>query len=314
VRKRIQARAVTFVVVFNGQGEQRPEHVERLLRESTPDIAELLQAVLREQGVSLTSVTNEQLLANRVAQPLICAYQLALWGKLAPQLPQPALFAGYSLGELTAFACAGAIAAVETVRLAEVRARLMDQAVVVPSGLLAVSGLPEEAVRGLCRTHATEIAIRNGRENFIVGGASGALTALADGARKAGANRVTLLGVPTPSHTSQLAPAAAAFAEKLHAKMLERLAVPTLSGVDGKVVRSGRAARTALQKQMCHTIDWAACMETIASYRPQAVLEVGPGTALSRMLRDLEPRLEVRAVDDFRRLAGVADWVRARVA
>ena len=103
---------MTFVVVFNGQGEQRPEHVERLLRESTPDIAELLQAVLREQGVSLTSVTNEQLLANRVAQPLICAYQLALWGKLAPQLPQPALFAGYSLGELTAFACAGAIAAV----------------------------------------------------------------------------------------------------------------------------------------------------------------------------------------------------------
>ena len=196
-------------------------------------------------------------------------------------MPRPALLAGYSLGELTAFACAGSIAAAESVQLAAVRARLMDEAVGIPSGLLAVSGLQEETLRGLCRKHATEIAIRNGRENFIVGGPSGALARLADEATKAGANRVTRLGVPTPSHTSQLAPAAVSFSEALHAKMPERLAVPTLSGVDGKVVRSGRAARAALQKQMCHTIDWAACMETIVSYRPQAVLEIGPGTALS---------------------------------
>ena len=69
---------MTLVVVFNGQGEQRPEHVERLLRESTPEIVEPLLAVLRELGVALASVTNEELLANRVAQPTICAYQLML--------------------------------------------------------------------------------------------------------------------------------------------------------------------------------------------------------------------------------------------
>lgn len=304
---------MTLVVVFNGQGEQRREHVERLLSEAAPDELERLRALLRERGVSLEGATNDELLANRIAQPTICAYQLTVWRKLAPQLPRPTLFAGYSLGELTAFACAGAIAAEETVPLAAVRARLMDEAVSVPSGLLAVFGLEEEALRGLCRAHATEIAIRNGYDTFIVGGAADALTGLAEGAAAAGATRVTRLCVPTPSHTSVLANAARAFGAELRAKMRERLDVPALSGVDGKVVRSGVDACAALEDQMCHTLDWAACMETIVSYRPHAVLEIGPGTALSRMLRDLEPRLEVRAIDDFRSLLSVADWARSRL-
>ncbi|HEU0203671.1 MAG TPA: acyltransferase domain-containing protein [Burkholderiaceae bacterium] len=303
---------MTLVVVFNGQGEQRREHVERLFREAAPDRGEPLHTSLREQGLRLDDITDEELLANRVAQPVICAYQLAVWRKLAPHLPIPALLAGYSLGELTAFSCAGAIAADETVPLAAFRARVMDEAVAVPSGLLAIFGLEEQALRALCQRHSAEIAIRNGRQSFIIGGSLDALMRVAEEAKEAGANRVTRLGVPTPSHTSLLADAARRFGAELRPKMQGRLDIPALSGVDGRVVRSGRAALTALEQQISHTIDWAACMETIVSFRPNAVLEIGPGTALSRMLRDLEPGLEVRAVDDFRLLSAAADWVRVQ--
>jgi len=304
---------VTLVVLFNGQGEQRPEHVERLLQEPVKDFSEPLERLLQAQGVALAEVTDEELRANRVAQPTICAYQLTIWRKFAPQLPRPALFAGYSLGELTAFGCAGAVAAQDAVPLAAIRARFMDEAVCVPSGLLSVSGLDEPALRGLCRAHAAEIAIRNGVDQFIVGGAADALARLAADATAAGAHRVTHLGVPTPSHTSQLAGAARRFGDELRPKLRERLEVPALSGIDGKVVRSGAEAGAALERQMCRTIDWAACMETIASFRPQAVLEIGPGSALSRMLRECDPHLDVRAVDDFRDTAAAAAWVRARM-
>jgi [acyl-carrier-protein] S-malonyltransferase len=305
---------MTFVVIFNGQGEQRREHVERLLREAAPDIAEPLNAALREQGISLDRVTNEELLANGLAQPTICAYQLTIWRQLAPLVPKPALFAGYSLGELTSFACAAGMTAAEVVKLAAVRARLMDESVTVPSGLLAVFGLKEEVLRALCRKHSTEIAIRNGFESFIVGGSADALMQLAEEAAKSGANRVTRLGVPTPSHTSRLAGAARRFGAELRGKMQERLDIPAVSGVDGKVVRSGQVAVASLEKQVASTIDWAACMETIVSFRPQAVLEIGPGSALSRMLRDFDQGLEVRAVDDFRLPTTAADWVHSRLA
>src|SRR6478609_5333770 len=55
---------------------------------------------------------------NATAQPLICAVELATWTALQPRLPRPAIFAGYSVGELAAYGCAGAVAAQATIRLA----------------------------------------------------------------------------------------------------------------------------------------------------------------------------------------------------
>lgn len=304
---------MTLVVLFNGQGEQRREHVDRLLVGAPPDLAAPLHAALGELGLRLEALTHDQLFPNRVAQPVICAYQLMTWRTLASQLPRPELYAGYSLGEVTAFACAGAFPPDEAVSLAALRARLMDEAVSAPAGLVAVLGLTERTVAELCRKHGAEIAIRNGADHFIVGGEREALIRLANEATKSGANKTTLLGVTTPSHTSMLASAASRFGSDLRAKVRARLDVPVLSGVNASAVRSGQATATALETQIRCTIDWAACMETIVGFHPHAVLEIGPGTALSRMLRELEAGLEVRSVDDFRSLEAVERWVSSRL-
>ncbi len=304
---------MTLVVLFNGQGEQRREHVDRLLADPPSDLAAPLRSTLEELGLKLEALTHEQLFPNRVAQPVICAYQLATWRTLASRLPQPGLYAGYSLGELTAFACAGAFPPVETISLAALRARLMDEAVSAPSGLVAVLGLTERAVAALCKKHGAEIAIRNGADHFIAGGERMALSDLANEALRSGASKTTVLGVTTPSHTSMLASAATRFGAELRTRMHDRLHTPVLSGVDASVVRSGPAAASALETQICRTIDWAACMEAIAGFHPHAVLEIGPGTALSRMLRELDGGIEVRAVDDFRSLDAVERWVTSRV-
>ncbi|MET1084026.1 MAG: malonate decarboxylase subunit epsilon [Burkholderiales bacterium] len=304
---------MTLVVLFNGQGEQRREHVDRLLVDAPPDLATPLRTALDELGLRLDALTHDQLFPNRVAQPVICTYQLMTWRTLASRLPRPELYAGYSLGEVTAFACAGAFPPGEAVSLASLRARFMDEAVSAPSGLVAVLGLTERTVAELCRRHGTEIAIRNGADHFIVGGEREALGRLVDEAGKSGASKTTVLGVTTPSHTSMLASAAARFGLELRAKLRDRLDVPVLSGVDASVVRSGQAAAAALETQIRRTIDWAACMETIVGFHPHAVLEIGPGTALSRMLRELDAGLEVRSVDDFRSLEAAERWVSSRL-
>lgn len=304
---------MTLAVLFNGQGEQRREHVDRLLANAPSDIAEPLRAALGQLGLELDALTQEQLFPNRVAQPVICAYQLTTWRNLASRLPQPGLFAGYSLGELTAFTCAGAFPPTDTIGLAALRARFMDEAVSTPSGLVAVLGLTERKVVELCTKHAAEIAIRNGMDHFIVGGHRKALTLLEDEAAQSGASKTTMLNVTTPSHTSMLAGAASRFGAELRGKLRDRLDVGVLSGVDASVVRTGAAAAVALETQIRRTIDWAACMEAIVGFHPHAVLEIGPGTALSRMLRELDAGLEVRAVDDFRSLEAVERWVISRL-
>lgn len=298
-----------IIVLFSGQGAQRREHVARLLADIPADIAGPLQGAVGELGLALSELTDAQLAANRIAQPVICAYQLALWREAAPHLPPPALVAGYSLGELAAFACAGAYAAGDAVTLAAQRARLMDEATANPCGLLAVLGLNEATLRARCEPLGAEIAIRNGPAHFIVGGTREALASLEKEAARAGASKITLLCVTTPSHTAMLKEAAVRFGGYLQPLLKGKLELPVLSGINADIIRSAHAAATALAAQICTRLDWAACLETIVAFRPDAVLEIGPGNALSKMLLELEPRLEARSTDEFRSIAAVVRWV-----
>ena len=304
---------MTLVVLFNGQGELRRQHVDRLLGEATAAIDGLLASVFESKGLSLRDARDDDLQTNRIAQPAICLYQLAMWQTLAPLLPQPALFAGYSLGELTALAVAADVEVGDAIALAEHRAKVMDEAVPQPAGLLAIIGLPEASVEALCRSHACEIAIRNGPANFVVGGSAGALERLSDNACAIGAIRTSRLRVTTPSHTSRLAGAAVKFGQLLRRRGYEGLRIPVVASAEGRIVFSADASVSALEKQLCTRLDWDTCMDAIFSYRPQAVLEMGPGTALSRLLLDVDPGVEVRSVDDFRHASSIAQWVASRI-
>ncbi|MGB8667201.1 MAG: hypothetical protein WCD24_20990, partial [Serratia inhibens] len=57
------------------------------------------------------------------------------------------------------------------------------------------------------------------------------------------------------------------------------------------------------------TINWQACLKTALEMGCRAFLELGPGAALTRMLRDLSSDVAARSVDEFRSLDGVAAWV-----
>ena len=64
-----------------------------------------------------------------------------------------------------------------------------------------------------------------------------------------------------------------------------------------------------LARQISTTIDWAACLESCRSAGAEAALELGPGTALSHMASELFPDGHVRAVNEFRTLAGLRTWL-----
>jgi [acyl-carrier-protein] S-malonyltransferase len=69
-----------------------------------PALAEFEQVT----GRGAFALSADQMQTNVVAQPLVCAWQLAVWAEIAARLPQPSAFAGYSVGELAAYGCAGA--------------------------------------------------------------------------------------------------------------------------------------------------------------------------------------------------------------
>jgi len=290
---------VRLVVLFSGQGGQTAEHLSELRAD----------ADTRARLPALDALRDNDLASNVTAQVVISALQALRWRRLAPRLPRPLLFAGYSLGELSAFAIARGLPLKDWFDLAARRATLMDAATAHPSGLLAVQGLTESALRTALDGSGCSIAIRNGDAHFVIGGPSVALTELEHTLPARGARRCVRLAVRTPSHTPLLAAAQAPLAEALTPWADGRLSVPVIAGIDGRVQRDAADAVRALAAQVAQTIAWSTCMDTVLEYAPDAVLEIGPCNALARMLAERAPELPVRAVDDFSSDAAVLDWL-----
>ena len=183
-------------ILCPGQGDQSPDMFELVSGE--PEAQSIL-ALYRD----MAGGPSQDLHMNRVAQPLLCAFQLAVWKGLQKELPEPKAFAGYSLGELSAYGCAGVLAPEELIKLAQHRAAAMDEAYPSPGGLAAVRGLTQSQVQHLCAKHGVEIAIINDADRFIVGGAASALEEFEKEVAESG-TKVTRLKVSIPSHTSAM--------------------------------------------------------------------------------------------------------------
>jgi [acyl-carrier-protein] S-malonyltransferase len=265
-------------------------------------------AVLGTDPVARIRAGGPGLFENTSAQPLVTITELATWSALCDLLPAPRLFAGYSLGELAAYACAGALGPEEAVALAARRAELMDAAAPPGSGLVAVRGLPLARAEALAAEVGAEVAITNAPDHCVLGGDAAALAALEALAPAAGAATVQRLPVGVPAHTRLLAGAVAPFAEALARSALRDPPVPVLAGVSGVPVRTRAGAISALSAQLARPIDWARCLAAAREMGCSVFLELGPGSALARMAMEAHPEAQARSVADFRSLEGVARW------
>lgn len=253
------------------------------------------------------------LYSNKTGQILCTTLAMAAWHVIEPWVVGPRLVAGYSIGELGAWGVAGIFSADQVLDLAAKRASAMDAATLEPSGLLAVRGLRRPALEVICHDAGTYIAIVNDVDQMLVGGTLKALAIAEDKAKAAGAQRTTMLPVAVASHTPLLATASSTFRSDLNAIPYAPKLPPgvrLLSGIDGDSIYDVAAGVDKLALQIQQTVDWAACMESMRAAGASKMLELGPGSALTRMLNAYLPECDARSVAEFRSLAGIEAWLR----
>ena len=295
-----------------GQGAQH-RHMFDLAR-TDPGANEMLESLLPEAGLedTLARVLEDDalLFSNRLAQPLMVAATLANWRALAGVLPAPALVAGYSIGEVTAWAVAGGLTPVAAVALARTRAGLMDACVAQgpAQALVAVSGLVRNAVDAVLRQSGYHLAIETGDDSFILGGRADGAPALERAVLALG-GRAVALPVAVASHTPFMSGAVGPFASALRQHTILDPSVPVLSGISAERVNHGARAIDYLSRQLAETILWRDCMDALMEAGITVALELGPGAGLSRMLQARHPRIASRSVADFRSLGGIAAWL-----
>lgn len=301
---------MTLALLCSGQGRQHADMFANWMHcERAQPVFDALESVL---GITAQAVATgaTELFANRQAQPLVCAATLSAWRCLEPMLPEPHAVLGYSVGELSAYAIAGGMSDADCLRLAQRRADAMDAASPDDAGLTAVLGLSAEAVADVCSRTGLAIAIINHVDHYVLGGTEAAL-AEGEALAEARGGRVKRLPVSVPSHTPMLSTAVARFQHDLEAVALRAPRRPMLSGNDGRMIDSREAAMFSLSAQLANTLDWRSAMELVVERGARVFLELGPGSALARIARELHPGCVARSVEEFRSLEAVAEWVSA---
>lgn len=276
--------------LFPGQSAQGAEALRKLL--PFPETAPVIAALERVLDMPVDDILNagDRLFDNAVAQPLVCALELAAAAVLDPRAE---VCAGYSIGELAAYGFAGSLSVPDVLRLARIRAEAMDAASDLPQMMVAVRGI----VRAL--PDGAYVAIRNAPDRVVVAGEEKAVRAIE--------GSVTVLAVRVASHTPLMAPAMPVFRRALEAADFRAPTCRVLAGIDGAPVLSRDRAIETLSRQICQTVEWEACMVGLEESGCTAAIELPPGSNLSRMLRDRG--MIARAVDEFQRIDGAAGWI-----
>jgi [acyl-carrier-protein] S-malonyltransferase len=254
------------------------------------------------------------LFSNRIAQPLVAAAALTAWEAVKETMPRPAIVAGYSIGELASWSVAGAITPEETIRLAALRANLLQSCVASgqPQTMLAVS-LSRTLSRSLelghlLQLHGFFVAIEVDEESVIAGGLLANAASLEAEITRLG-GKLTRLPIEIASHTPFMRNAVTPFKRALEKSGFSDPECIVLAGISGVRLHHKNEAFSALSRQLAEPIRWHAVMDSLAEAGVTIAIELGPGSALSRMIKSRHPHIESRSLADFRSLTGVRKWL-----
>ena len=298
------ARSGELAFIFPGQGAQYVNML-RELAVTFPDVREALDAADAALVGRLAKPLSRyvypppafdeeasqslgaELTETRVAQPALGAVELGLVRLLARLGVRPEATAGHSYGELVALCAAGALTEQQMLRLSEARGRLMSAEAGADGGAMAALVAGKELAEPLLATGDVWVANVNSPRQTVVAGTTVAIETLLRRCEEEGipARR---LAVSRAFHSPLVEASEQAFEQVLAATDVGRPAISVYSNTTGsEYPADANAIRALLARQLTRPVNFWAEIETMYEAGARVFLEVGPGRAMSGLVRDI---------------------------
>ena len=239
------------------------------------------------------------------AQPAIMAVSLACIKAMEEKLgveamPQPVLMAGHSLGEYTALAAAGVLGVAETAHLVDVRGELMQGACDQnPGTMAAIIGLDEMTTEEIVRETGTYVSNINTAEQIVISGERIAVAQAMDLALARGAKKVILLRVGGAFHSGLMESAKVGLVQTVSKLNFMEPTVPIVANCTGTPLTTGETIKQELIAQISSCVQWKRSIDYMVGSGVSNFIEVGPGKALSGMVRRISKDARVASVADI---------------
>jgi [acyl-carrier-protein] S-malonyltransferase len=286
--------------LFPGQGSQSVG-MGKLLAEEYPEARRVFEDADNALDFPLSELCfhgpEDDLKKTENTQPALLTVSIAAARVLHELGYEPDIVAGHSLGEYSALVAAESLGFVDAVCLVRKRGQYMQEA--VPQGvgaMAAILKLPEgkldQILREAAQGEVVTAANLNSPDQVVIAGHAKAVERAIEFAKAAGAKRAKALPVSAPFHCPLMRPAQEKLRADLHATDFKDLIIPVINNWQAEEITAAEDARQGLYEQISNPVRWTDTISAMARKGVKVFVEVGPGSVLSGLNRNIDPALQ----------------------
>lgn len=305
--------------LYAGQGSQHPG-MGADLYEAYPAFRSVLDSADLDFDLKEVSFTDAAGVLNqtRYTQPCMVAFAAGLTAVLREKGIVPAVAAGLSLGEYSALHAAGVFDAQTAIKLVAFRGKAMEEAAAgLESAMMAVLNLDRGPLQEACDAASdlgcVVIANYNCPGQLVIGGEKAAVEKAAALAKEKGARRCLPLKVSGPFHTPLMAPAGAALEQYFKGVSFAQPSIPVIFNCLGDVKDDSLTIQQLLVRQVQSSVFMEDSIRKMASMGVDAIVEIGPGKALSGFVKKTVPEIPVCAVETAADVESLAETLECMI-
>lgn len=301
--------------VFAGQGAQKPGMGKDLAENSRAAAAVFTKADEVRKGTmdQCFYSTQEELSETSNTQPCVYTVDLAVAEALKEQGITADAVAGYSLGELAALAYAGAYSYEDGLKLVSKRGQLMQTASEKhDTGMAAILKLSDEKIEELCQGFDKIFPVNfNCNGQVTVAGDREQLTAFAQIVKEEG-GLPRILQVSGGFHSPYMNEAGEEFEKFIAEQEICSTSIPLYSNRTSKEYPADSGEmKELLVEQITNPIRWKTLIENMISQGVDTFVEVGPGTALTKMITRISRDITMLNVCDMETLTETVERIKS---
>jgi [acyl-carrier-protein] S-malonyltransferase len=301
---------------FPGQGAQFVG-MGKELHEAFGEVREIYEEASDALGKDMARLSfegpEEELRRSVNTQPAVLIHGVACLRLLRQAGIDGEAAAGHSLGEYSAHVAAGSLGFVDAARIVHRRGELMYEAGLRrPGTMAALIGLDPARLPGLIDEAGTvgivTAANLNSPRQVVISGEIAAVERAVELAREAGAKRALPLKVSGAFHSPLMESAAEGLATVLDATDIERASWPVVANCTAQPVVEVDDIRQTLKDQVLEQVRWEETVRWFVAAGFETAVELGPGTVLRGLARDIDRSITVHSVGtpaDLDRVAAI---------
>ena len=299
-----------FSVLFPGQGSQSPgmakifyenfDYVKSLFQEADDLLKNSISKLVLEGPKDKLDLTEN-------TQPAIFLVTYSIFQVLKKEtsfnLNSAKYFAGHSLGEYSALACADALTFSQTIQLLQKRGQAMQSAVPKgQGGMLAVLGSDVEKINEIIESNKDKficyVANDNSVGQIVVSGNNQDLDNFSSELKNNNIKNIKL-PVSAPFHCKLMDSATKIMNEEISKIEFNSPKVEIISNVTAEPTNEPAKIKELLVSQIEKPVRWREIVNYMIDKNINKFIEIGPGKVLSGLVKRINRNVELLQINDL---------------